>query len=154
MSVRVSNWRDLISGLVLVAIGVLGVQIAHGYQMGTAANMGPGYFPSLVCYGLTATGFIIFLRAFRAARPEQGQAAQERLAIRAPLLVAGALAAFALSLESLGIVIANILLVAIAGIAARGIRLRELAAIALAINLFTYLVFVKILGLTFPFWPE
>lgn len=61
MQLRVKNARDFWCGVVFVALGVLAMYLARDYAMGTALEMGPGYFPTwlgaiLIGFGLAIGG--------------------------------------------------------------------------------------------------
>ena len=60
---RVKHAQDFWSGILFLAIGLLGVLFSRDYAMGTAARMGPGYFPTLLSGILAALGVIIALGA-------------------------------------------------------------------------------------------
>jgi hypothetical protein len=51
--------KDLLSGLMFITIGVIFTVGAYQYNIGTAARMGPGYFPSILGYIMTGLGVII-----------------------------------------------------------------------------------------------
>ena len=40
--------KDFASGLMFILVGLSFSWVARGYSMGTAAKMGPGYFPFLL----------------------------------------------------------------------------------------------------------
>ena len=46
--------KDLVAGLMFIAIGITAIVIASNYTLGTAARMGPGYFPRILSILLIA----------------------------------------------------------------------------------------------------
>ena len=40
--------KDLVAGLMFIAVGIAAIVIASNYTLGTAARMGPGYFPRIL----------------------------------------------------------------------------------------------------------
>ena len=40
--------KDFVAGLMFIAIGIAAIVIASNYTLGTAARMGPGYFPRIL----------------------------------------------------------------------------------------------------------
>jgi hypothetical protein len=45
---KIPRPKDFYAGLLFVAFGVVAIIIARNYPLGTAARMGPGYFPRLL----------------------------------------------------------------------------------------------------------
>jgi hypothetical protein len=56
MRIRIRNGKDFYAGLFFFFIGIVTVLEARGYSVGTARNMGPGYFPILLGYLLLMIG--------------------------------------------------------------------------------------------------
>ena len=57
--------KDFWAGLLFVALGVLAITVGSRYNLGTAARMGPGYFPRILGMLLVVLGVIITLRGLR-----------------------------------------------------------------------------------------
>ena len=57
--------KDFWSGVVFMTFGAIALAVSSGYRMGTAARMGPGYFPRVLGMLLIVLGAIIALRATR-----------------------------------------------------------------------------------------
>jgi hypothetical protein len=90
--------------------------------MGTAQEMGPGYFPSIVGAALTIIGFALSVGSLR------GRSESEAVSLPAmyPLvMITGAVVCFALLLEPLGLVLALFVLISIACLASPQVRLRD-----------------------------
>ena len=66
------DWPDLLTALIFVGLGTLGLFMAAGLEGGTLAQMGPGFLPRVVCVLLIAVGLAIGLPALKrpAARLE------------------------------------------------------------------------------------
>ena len=60
--VRVKSPQDLGAGAVFVLIGVAGLYFGRELAFGTAARMGPGYFPTLLSILILAIGIIVAIR--------------------------------------------------------------------------------------------
>ena len=60
--IKIRNPRDFWSGVMFVAFGGAGMWLARAFPYGTAARMGPAYFPTLVGGLLAAFGLFIGLR--------------------------------------------------------------------------------------------
>jgi len=147
---RVLTRKDVLSGLLFIAFAVLGLWLSRDYPIGTAVRMGTGYVPRLLCWILLLLGIVILITGFRAAEAEDGPPMPQWRPI---VLIPAALVAFALSIERLGIVIAGLLLIGIGALAGREFRPLEVAAAAVTLVFFTWLIFVWALGLTIPVWP-
>jgi hypothetical protein len=148
-SIGIKGKKDFYAGLIFVFFGLFAIVESRGYTLGTAANMGPGYFPRILGGILILFGLILFLRSLWSF-----DGPLTALALRPVLLVTIAVLAFALLLEPLGIVMATLVLVFISSLGGWQFRLREVAIlylglVALAVGLFAYG-----LGLSFRVWPQ
>ena len=148
MSVR--NHRDLWAGVMFFAFGAFFIVFSQQYKMGTAAKMGPAYFPTMLGALLAVLGLAIFLGAFSRASEE---AALSPVGWRELMLVLLAVALFALLLPSMGMVIALIVLIGVSALASHEFSLRDTAGSAIVLIALSYLVFAKGLELQFPVWP-
>ena len=61
--------KDLVAGLMFIAVGIAAIVIASNYTLGTAARMGPGYFPRILGILMIVLGAVIALRSLRLAGP-------------------------------------------------------------------------------------
>jgi hypothetical protein len=140
MKVRLS--ADLLTGLLFVALGGFAIVYGSRYAPGTAARMGPGYFPMLVSAGLTLIGIVLVVRALLATGEELGAIGWRPLV----LVLAGVLA-FGLLIDRLGLLAAGIALVVAARLADRDFRWPETALLATGLTLAAAAVFLYGLGL-------
>ena len=142
---RPRNTSDLATGVVFAAIGIGFVMLASDYRLGTARQMGPGYFPTLLGWLLAAIGAVLVLRGALA-----GHGGIERIAWRKLAVVTLALVLFGLLLRGAGLVPATLAL-AIVGLRASE-RFSWSAALGLggALALFCWAVFTRGLGLPLP----
>jgi Tripartite tricarboxylate transporter TctB family len=148
MSISIRSPRDFCAGLLFLCFGGLAGYIAHGYPMGSAVRMGPGYFPYLLGILLALLGVVICLKSL-VVRGDGIESAN----LRALLLVLGAAGVFAATIESAGIIIATILLVGIGAAASRESRLREVAFLVVFMLALTVSVFIYGLGVPFKIFP-
>ena len=144
------NPKDFWSGVMFGAIGfafALIVQVQE-YPMGTAARMGPGYFPFVLGIILGLMGIAIIVESLATSGDPVS-----KLAWRPLLWVLGAFVVFGLTAKLLGLVIAIVLLVMISSYGGHEFRWKE-ALISSAI-LAAGSVAVFIWGLKLPFspWP-
>jgi hypothetical protein len=147
---RIRNHRDFWSGVLFIVTGTLFMVLSRQYQLGTAAKMGPGYFPTILGGLMAALGVMIVLGAM--ARRAQ-QLKIDRVDFKAILLVLVAVAVYALTLPKLGFIVALFLLIGISSIASHEFSWKTTVISSVVLLIFSWLVFVKGLELQFPFLP-
>lgn len=148
---QVRNHHDLWSGIMFMAFGLLFMVFSRQYQMGTAAKMGPGYFPTVLGGLLFVLGLAIGATAYSKSNREAKLAP---FGLRENGLVLLSVLIFAGALGPLGIVISIVLLVFISAAASHEFSLRDTTLAAIFLLILSYLVFVKGLELQFPVWPK
>ena len=138
--------KNVLAGLMFIAIAALGLWLSRDYPIGTALRMGTGYVPRLLCWVLMGLGAVVLVQGLRARLPAPDTNAAPKpggsAALGAIAVVAASLVAFGLSVERLGLVVAILLLVGIGSLAARGIRPWEVAAAALGLILLAWGIFI------------
>jgi hypothetical protein len=140
---------DFWCGLLFVAIGVAFVVLAQSYRFGTAARMGPGYFPTMLGALMALLGLTLVVPAF--ANDGEGM---QRFHLRPFLLVLLGVAAFGLALPYLGLAAAIAALVVVGSFAEPDLKPLETAAVAAFLVVFSILIFVTLLGLPIRLWPD
>lgn len=150
MRVSIRHSKDFWAGVFFLAVGVGVVIFGRRYAFGTAAHMGPGFFPTVLGALLAGLGIVIALGALR-LRGERAPIGG--LALRPVIAVLGSVVLFALLLRPLGLVASSILLVVLSSLGSRELRWREVAILAAALTLFSVLVFSVGLKLDLPVWP-
>jgi hypothetical protein len=149
MAVR--NKRDFWAGIMFGAIGLLFMVLSRQYTLGTAAKMGPGYFPFMLGGLLLVLGLLVSVASLR----KSAQATElSAIGWREIVLVLAGVVAFAALLPSMGMVVALIALLLIAAVASYEFRLRDTVISIVVLGLLSYGVFVKGLELQFPVWPK
>lgn len=144
--------KDVLAGLMFVAIAMLGLWLSRNYPVGTALRMSTGYVPRLLCWVLLLLGGVIAISGIRSADAQQER--EQDVRWRPLILIPAALVAFGLSIERLGIVAAGALLIGISSLASRDLRPVEIVPAAIVLIFATWAIFVWGLGLTIPVWPE
>ena len=140
--------KDFFAGLLFIAFGVAAIAIGSNYALGTAARMGPGYFPRILGLLLIALGLALALRALRLEGPPV-----PRFVWRPLLVVLGSVLAFGLMVNHAGVVVSTILLIVAASAASHEFRLRESLISGVALAALAVGVFVIGLKLQLPIWP-
>jgi hypothetical protein len=134
-----------------LVMGVLFVIFSQAYQLGTAARMGPGFFPAMLGALMAFLGLLIAWRSTAASNPE---ARVGSVGWREMSLVLGAVALFAIGLPYLGMVISITLLIGISALASHEFSWKETLISIVVLLVMSELVFVKGLELQFPVWPK
>lgn len=144
----VKSPNDVVFGAALLLLaGILYWQVSS-LRVGTILRMGPGYMPTILC-GLIALAAVgILVRALFVDGEKLHSWPLRELAF----LFSGLLA-FGLLVEKGGMLIAMPALVVLVSLADRDSGLREVAALAVALTVFSALVFVTALRLPIPLWP-
>jgi hypothetical protein len=147
---RIRNHRDLWAGVMFFVFGAGFALGSLNYQVGTAARMGPGYFPLMLGIILAALGLIIFVSAFS---PSNDEAQISKVGWWEIGLILGAVALFALTLPYLGVIVAITALIIVSAVASHEFNKRDTLISIVVLLVLSYLVFVLGLELQFPLWP-
>lgn len=145
MTLRRLNAAEAIGGLFAIAIGAFAIWEGSSYPIGTARQMGPGYFPVALGGLMVALGVGLWIEGLRA-----GAEPAERPDIRALLAILAGIGGFALLVEPAGLVPGTLALVLLSSAAARGARVVPTLILAVAISAMSVLVFRYLLGLPLP----
>lgn len=147
---HIRNHRDLWAGVMFFVFGMLFVVLSQEYHVGTAAKMGPGFFPTVLGGLLAFLGLITFAGAFAKSNDELRLTP---VGFREIGLILGSVALFAALLPTMGIVVALIVLLGVSALASHDFSVRDTLIAIVVLSIFSYLVFVKGLELQFPLWP-
>jgi hypothetical protein len=60
---KIKNYQDFYAGLMFTIFGALTMYLAKSYDLGTGANMGPGYFPYYLGALLAILGAILLIKS-------------------------------------------------------------------------------------------
>lgn len=109
---RVHIDKDVWAGLFFMGLAALGLYIGWDYAFGTAARMGAGFLPKLLCWSMFGVGALIALTGIiKRGEPMEAWSWGQLLAILTAVLVFGA------ALETFGLEIAILGAVLIGGVA-------------------------------------
>ena len=147
---KIRNQRDFGAGIMYMVIGLFFAIMATNYPMGTAAKMGPGYFPFYLGILMFLLGVLVAIKAFGA------KAAIESIPKfnwRIMAQITGAVVLYGLLLPRMGFLVAIVVLVFVAASASREFTWKGTAINAAFLVTFTYSVFVLGLKLQFPLLP-
>lgn len=149
-TMQVKNKQDFWSGVMFILVGVGFAFKATSYSMGTAARMGPGYFPFWLGILMACLGAFILLTSLR---KKATKTAVDPFDFRILAIIVGGIVLFAFTLRPLGLILSLFLLVMISSMASHEHSWKVSAANAVFLTLLCWLSFVKGLGLVFPIWP-
>jgi hypothetical protein len=144
----IRNPKDFWSGLLFAAFGIAAIVIAANYPLGTAARMGPGYFPRGLGLLLVALGAALVLRGVRGKGPPLPGWQWRPL-----LVVLGSVVVFAVIVTRVGLLLSTVALIFAASTASREFRPREALLSGVLLALLAVGVFVVGLKLQLPVWP-
>lgn len=146
---RIRSPRDFWAGLFFIGVAAGFILLARQYGIGNMHRMGPGLFPILVSALLASLGLVIGVRAFAIDGPPV-----PRFHARPIIISLGAIALFGLALRHIGLVAAIAALVLVGAVASRESRPLETIALTVVLIAFSAVVFVWLLGLPIPLWPD
>jgi hypothetical protein len=156
---QIKSQKDFFSGLMFMGLGGAFAWGATTYSLGTAARMGPGYFPLLLGLLMMLLGLLITFKSLVTETEDGGR--MGRWAWRPLLCILVANVAFglllaglpAIGLPPMGLVVAVFVLVFIAALAARRCVLRSALVVAATLAAGSYLVCIPLLKLQIQVWP-
>ena len=154
MRLKIRNPQDFWCGLFFVALGVLAMYLSRDYAMGTALNMGPGYFPTWLGGIMIGFGVLIGgLALKREADEDQAENIRE-WAFRPWLVLPATLAMFALLMDAdAGFVPSLLVLIAGCALAHKDVRWRETILLSVGVTAGAVAIFYYGLGMPFDlFW--
>jgi hypothetical protein len=144
----VKSSRELLAGLLLLALAGLGYAGSLGLNAGHLSGMGPGMMPKLTSIGLAVFGLALLVQSLLAEGPSAGA-----WNLRGIVFVFGAVLVFAVTVRGLGLAVAGPLAVVLSAFADRSTRLVEIIPFAAVMTVFSALLFKWVLGLPIPLMP-
>jgi hypothetical protein len=146
----IRNQKDFWAGVLFLGTGILFMVLSQDYTLGTAAKMGPGYFPTMLGGLMAALGALIMIPSLRRNTPQERI---QKVDFKSLLLILAAVMVYALTLPSLGFIVALVLLVLISSLASHDFSIKATAISSVVLLIGSWAVFVKGLELQFPFLP-
>ncbi|MDA9542585.1 membrane protein [Bradyrhizobium sp. CCBAU 21362] len=149
MAIR--NHRAFASGALFLAFAVFFFVAALSYPAGTAARMGPGYFPRLLAIVLAAIGLVVILSAMK---PTADGQALRNWDLKGLAWITGSVILFGALLFPLGLVGALFVLIMVSSRASPEFTWMGALTNAAVLIALCLAVFVYGLGLQLPVWPS
>jgi hypothetical protein len=109
---QIRDAKDFWSGVMFAAFGIFFMVFARQYDMGTAARMGPAFFPTMLGGLLLGLGVLVALKGLTAKTAGR----LDRFHFKPLLLVLGAVVAFGLLLRPAGLLVSLTALVVISSL--------------------------------------
>jgi hypothetical protein len=147
---KIRNQRDFGAGIMYMVIGLFFAIVATRYQYGTAAKMGPGYFPFWLGMLMAAMGLLVLIRSMGAKAKIE---AIPKFNFKVIGLITGSIILYGILLPKMGFIVAVLVLVMIASSASKEFSWKVALINAVVLIAFTYSVFVIGLKLQFPLLP-
>jgi hypothetical protein len=147
--IKIRNPKDFWSGMMFLAFGGAGMWMAKAFSFGTAARMGPAYFPTVIGGMLVTFGLFIGLRGLVVNGESVG-----RFHFKTLSLILASIALFGLTLQYLGLFCAVLTLVVIASMGGHEFKLREAIINSACLAAGSVALFVFALKLQIPIWPS
>ncbi|WFU27538.1 tripartite tricarboxylate transporter TctB family protein [Bradyrhizobium sp. CB1717] len=147
----IRNHRAFASGTLFLAFAIFFFVTALQYPAGTAAKMGPGYFPRLLAIVLAAIGLVVMFGAMKPAADRQVLRAWD---LKGLAWITGSVILFGALLFPLGLVGALFVLIMVSSRASAEFTWTGALTNAAVLILLCLAVFVYGLGLPLPVWPS
>lgn len=148
MKIRIRNPKDFWAGVFFLAVGAGAAWLASGYRMGSASQMGAGFFPMMLAGLLIILGVIILLGGLS----RDGEKV-EHFAWRPLFWILGAVVLFGLIAKWLGFLLSIMVLVIVSAFGGHEFKWKEAIVAAVVLAVLSVGVFVYGLKLPFPVFP-
>ncbi len=146
----IRNQRAFAAGALFLAVAIFYFTMSFNYVHGTAARMGPGFFPKMVSIALAAVGLVVLIGS---VVPRAHIEKLEKWDFKGLLWIAGSVALFGILLQPLGLVISLAALVIISSLASPEFGWRGTIINTVILIIFCVGTFVYGINLQFPVWP-
>jgi putative tricarboxylic transport membrane protein len=144
----IRNPKDFLAGLIFVAFGIAAIVLGSAYPLGSAARMGPGYFPRILGILLIVLGGALSFRALQLkGTPLPGWKWRPVLVVLLSVVV------FGIILTRVGLVLSTVGLIVAASAASTEFRWKEALVSGIVLAVLATGVFVYGLKLVIPIWP-
>ncbi|MGZ8992712.1 MAG: tripartite tricarboxylate transporter TctB family protein, partial [Burkholderiaceae bacterium] len=139
------------SGLMFIGFGAFFVGWAQQYDLGSAARMGPAFFPTMLGAMLFLLGAIVLIEGLVT---ETADGKIEPFNFRALVLVLGSVVAFGMLLRPAGLLVALFVLVCVSSFGSHEFKLRDVLLLSIGMSLLVLGVFIYGLSMTIPVLPS
>jgi hypothetical protein len=147
---RIRHPKDFLTGLMFLFFGGAAMVLSSGLSIGTAARMGPGYFPFALGAVLATLGSVVLLRGLLWATRVHAWPALKLKPVGVILL---SVVLFSLILRPAGLLVSTAALVLLSSSASHEFAWREALLNAAVLVGIVLAVFVYFLEFQIPVWP-
>jgi len=147
----IKNPRDFWAGVMFLATGALFAGIALTYKLGTAARMGPGFFPFFLGLILAALGVGILVTGLR---QKNAGPTVDKFHWGPIFWVLMPIVAFGFGLKIVGMIVMGLFVVIVSSLGSEEFKLRPTVWLAIGLVIFCSLAFVFGLKLPIPLCPS
>ena len=147
---KIRDQKNFWSGVMFIAFGAFFAVWAQQYDMGTAARMGPAFFPTMLGGLMFLLGVIVLIEGLAV---EHADGRIEPFNFRALGLVLGAVVAFGLLLRPAGMIVALFVLIVVSSFGGHEFKLRDVLLLTVGLTLLVLAVFIYGLSMTIPVLP-
>jgi hypothetical protein len=138
---RVKSPQDFGAAVTFIVIGAAGLYFGREYSVGSAARMGPGYFPMLLSYCLIAIGAFVGFKSIATPGPS--------IALpkwRSSILLLAAIIVFGALIERAGLAPTVAICSFIAAFATTEAKVKETAVLSILLAAFVVFLFIYALN--------
>ena len=148
MRLTIKNPQDFWCGTFFVAVGLLALYLSRDYDMGSALDMGPGYFPSWLGGIMIGFGVIIGGLSFSVANDADQD--RSKWAFRPWLVLPATLAVYALLMDAdAGFVPSLLVLILGCALAHKDVHWRETILLSILVTAGAVAIFIY--GIELPY---
>ncbi len=148
---KIRDQKNFWSGVMFIAFGLFFAGWAQRYDMGTAARMGPAFFPTMLGGIMFLLGVIILIEGLAV---EHADGKIEPFNFKALVLILGSVIAFGLLLRPAGLIVSLFVLIGVSAFGSHEFKLRDIILLSIGLSLLVYGVFIYGLNMTIPVWPS
>ena len=149
---KIKSQRDFWSGLMFLVTGAGFAVGATNYSMGTSARPGAGYFPLILSVILTIMGAVVLFEALT-IETEDGEPIGN-IAWRPLIVIVIAITVFGILLPRMGMLVTVPVLIIMVSFAGDEFGWIGVIVSSVVLTAFSWLIFIKGLGLTIPLFPS
>lgn len=150
------NAKDFWSGVLFAAVGLFFIVTVQELRLGTAARMGPAYFPTILGGLLTLLGLLLVVRGFlsRISLTTADAHRVEPFHWRILTLILGSVLVFSFLLNTCGVLLAVGAMIFISTCAEKKVHWKETLAVVVVLDAIVWVTFVYGIGMQIPVWPS
>lgn len=148
---QIRNRRAFVSGALFLLVAVAYLAIGWDYDPGSAARMGPGYFPRMLGGLLALLGLAIMIGAIRPGATAEGL---DRWDLKSLAWITGSIVLFAFLLNAAGLIVALVGLLFVASLASSEFTWRGAVVTVIVLTALAVVAFYYGLGLQFDLIPS